>query len=199
MNGNTPDTWNNCKVLELSRDNILLNHFFGASQIQNPTFLAIVGPSGSGKTTLIKRLLKEYSEKKILFGAKYVFYIQFTDIDLNYESNLLEFLASTLPCHWLLNNTVSTNVLNQAFKDGKICIIIDNFIVENINFPETTLDLDTLKTVSNGKTHLINILCGKAFSGATVLVTFQPSQFLKLPIAFKPDSFANISGITKNY
>ena len=198
LNGNTPNTWKNSKVLEYSSGNISLNHLFGASLIQNPTFLAIVGPSGSGKTTLIKQLLKEYSEKKILFGAEYVFHIQFSDIDLNYESNLLEFLASTLPCHWLLNTTVSTNVLNQAFKTGKICIIIDNFIVEKIKFPQTNLDLDTLKTVSNGKTHLINILSGKAFPGATVIVTLQPSQLLKLPIAFKPDSFANISGITKN-
>ena len=198
LNGNTPDTWNNCKVLEFSSQNITLNHLFAPIEIQNPTFLAIVGPSGSGKTTLIKQFLKEYSEKEILFGAKYVFYIQFADIDLNYKSNRLEFLASTLPCHWLLNATVSTNVLNQAFKAGKICIIIDNFIVENINFPKTTLDLDTSETVSNGETHLLNILSGKAFPEATVLVTFQPSQFLKLPIAFKPDSFTNISGITKN-
>ena len=198
LNGNTPATWNNLKEFEYSSDDISLHHLFGTSQIQHSTFLAIVGPSGSGKTTLIKQLLKKYSEKKHLFGAEYVFYIQFSDIGFNCESNFLEFLASNLPYRWLISTTVSAKVLKQAFKTGKVCIIIDNLMVENIKFPQATFDSDALKTISNGETHLINILSGKAFPGATVLVTFQPSQLLKLPIAIKPDYFVNILGITPN-
>ena len=200
LNGNTPDTWNNFRELNYSSDNISLHHLFGASQIQHSTFLAIVGPRGSGKTTLIKQLLKKYTENKILFGAKYVFYIQFSDIELDYESNLLEFLASSLPYRWSINATVSKNVLDQASKTGKICIIIENLSVENIKFPQTNLNSDASKMILNGGTHLINILSGKVFPGTTttVLVTFQPSQFLKLPKAFKPESFVNILGITSN-
>ena len=175
--------------------NISLNHLFKKHQPSNSTFVALVGAGGSGKTTFSKQILDEYSKTNTFFGIEYLFYMRFSDIDLNCKSNLLQFLASTFPYQWLLNNTTCANVLKKIIEKSKLCIIIDGFNTKNINFPNPVLPLPKPEAIFSGATHLVNILSGNALPGATVIATFRPNQLLGLPTALKPHLVVNILGL----
>ena len=112
--------------------------------------------------------------------------MQFSDIDLNYKSNLFQFLASTLPYQWLLNNKICSNVLKQITESSKLCLIIDDFVTKNINFPHFVPPLSESETICYGENHLVNILFGNALPRATIIVTFRSNQVLELPNALKP-------------
>ena len=179
--GNTFSPWK-C----ITGDRISLSQIFNKNKPPNSTFVALVGASGSGKTTFAKQILEKYSKNKVFLGAEYLFYMQFSDIDLNYKSNLFQFLASTFPYQWLLNNKICANVLKQITESSKLCLIIDDFVTKNINFPNFVPPLSKSETICSGETHLVNILSGNALPGATIIVTFRPNQVLGLPNPLKP-------------
>ena len=169
-----------------THDRISQSQIFNENKPSNLTFVALIGASGSGKTTFARQILEKYSKNKVFRGAEYLFYMKFSDIDLNYKSNLFQFLASTLPYQWLLNNKICANVLKQITESSKLCLIIDDFVTKNINFSHFVPPLSKSETICSGENHLVNILSGNALPGATIIITFRPNQVLGLLNPLKP-------------
>jgi len=157
--------------------------------------VGIIGQAGIGKTTLSKRILKDIIGPYNLFGSKYVFYLQFRDVDYEDDTNLLSFLTRFLPLSWITNDKRRNAVLQLLSKEPDVIVIMDGFdeaIMEvGENFPPLT------HLFANEKPGVIikNILRGSILGNAKKIVTSRPRQMLESNENIRPKYIVNILGL----
>ena len=155
--------------------------------------VGVIGQAGMGKTTLSKIILAQVLNEG-LFNVKYVFYLQFRNIDYKAKTNLLSFLTPTFTFPWIQEEKRRNAVLKKLSQTEEVLLIFDGFdeaVLDNFNSPcQISMFEKSLPEI-----FIKNILQGSLFSFAKKLITSRPRQLLKLDKNLKPDFIVNITGL----
>ena len=158
------------------------------------SLIAIIGQAGIGKSTLTKTILKEILEKD-LFGVNYPFHLQFRDIDYTQDTNLMSFLAQTLPLPWINNSERCNAVLTALSTRNDVILIMDGFDEAIINASTTSISTTNLYATAKPEVFIKSILRGTIFGNAKKIITSRPRQLLELPEEIRPNYILNILGL----
>ena len=156
--------------------------------------IGVVGQAGIGKTTLTKHILKKILNEK-LFKVKYVFYLQFREIDYNQETNLLSFLAKSLSLSWMKDLKRRDAVLKELSKRNDVIIIMDGFDEAIIDSISASIPTTNLLDIAKPEVFIKNILRGTILGNAKKLITSRPRQLLEIVAELRPKYILNILGL----
>ena len=156
--------------------------------------IALIGQAGIGKSTLTKSILNKILEKD-LFGIKYPFHLQFRDLDYMQDTNLLSFLAQTLPLPWINNPERRDAVLTALSMRNDIILIMDGFDEAIIDASTTSIPTTNLYATARPEVFIKSILRGTIFGNAKKIITSRPRQLLELPEEIRPTYILNILGL----
>ena len=157
-------------------------------------YVGLVGQSKIGKTTLVKKIIAHFAK-----NFKFIFYLNFKEMEFKRKKNCLDFLLPAKNLPWMQNR----KRLNIELKT-----IIDE--QENVFFVFDELDKARLVNLSENvptigyfdsgtsQNFILNILRGKLFAESKKVVVSRSYQTHLLPEECKPLLIVNATGFNNN-
>jgi len=179
---------------DLVGDVSLEEMFEKANQSSTTNLVGVIGQAGIGKTTLSKVILKR-AVKKRLFQADYIFYLQFREVDYDEKTNLLSFLAKSLPLEWIDDPARWKPVLKEISESSNVLIIMDGYDEAKFEASSRKIPLINLYASARPEAFLKNILRGSILASAKKIVTSRPRQLLETTSEIRPKFILNILGL----
>jgi len=174
---------------------------FEEAENRGGTSVGIIGEPGAGKTILSKKLLRlkatnaSQDEKESL----YLFHVKFRDMDINKETNVLEFLVKALVANWKFEHEKDQELLEQINNSCEVYIIADGLDEADDKLFSSPLDPASkmgLYDTATPDVIIKNLLAGRIFPKAKKVVTSRPDAFLNLHKDFKPNFNVRILGLS---
>ena len=158
--------------------------------------VGLIGQAGIGKTTLSKSIYAKVANKG-LFGAEYVFYMQFRYIDYQKKTDLLSFLTMNLPVplEWIDDKKRRTTVLTELAKSKQIVMIFDGLDEAILDPSVPYAGPSSLFDTVNPEIFIKQLLQGSLFPWAKSIFTSRPRQLLELHKQLRPHFIVNITGL----
>ena len=155
--------------------------------------VGVIGQAGIGKTTLSKIILAQALDEG-LFNAKYVFYLQFRNINYKTKTNMLSFLTSAFTLPWIQEEKRRNAVLKEMSQSKQVLLIFDGFDEAILNNSNSSCPISVFEE-TQPEIFIKNILQGSLFPWAKKLITSRPRQLLELDKNLKPYFIVNITGL----
>ena len=153
--------------------------------------VAVIGSARSGKTSLMKTILQN---KKLPVKFDYIFFLQCNCIDFSVKikTNLLQFLATTLPYHWVSNKQTCVNVLKKLDDCDNVLIIIDGYerVYQNNQL------VTSLEEEATAQSFIESILSRNLLIKAKVIMTACSYSFCNLNRRFRNYPIFELLGLT---
>ena len=138
----------------------------GSSSTKTPKRILIEGAPGIGKTVLAKEIAYQWTTNEILTKTKIVFLIYLRDPHLQSLATTKE-LVEYMSDECLSSEQIATLTTYLANTEGQeLCIVMDGFD----EYP-TSLQKDSF---------IVNVINGRVFSEATVVITSRPTATVSL-------------------
>ena len=159
----------------------------------------ISGHAGIGKSTLSKEIVKKMLEdNKPLYGAEFVFFIRFRDLDYTTTTyDLLQFLTTTSKLiSDISNDEERRKIVQHLAYIEHVYIVMDGFDEADIDLQLQHLTCDETSTTT-AEVFIFNLLSGHILPKSKKIVTSRPRQLLHLPDNFSSSFFLNLLGLSE--
>ena len=157
----------------------------------------ISGHAGIGKSTLSKELVKKMlKDNKPLYGAEFVFFIRFRDLDYTTTYDLLKFLTTTSKLMSDISDEERRKVVQHLVCIEHVYIVMDGFDESSIDLQQQHPTCDET-SITTAEVFIFNLLSGYILPKSKKIVTSRPRQLLNLPDNFSSSFFLNLLGLSE--
>ena len=155
----------------------------------------IFGQAGMGKTTLSKFLVQQMLDPDVrLYGAEFVFFIKFRDLDYRNDMDLLQFFTTSAQFLLNITNEDRKSILLELETNENVYIVMDG-LDEAILDPSMKYPNCDAMALATAATFIYNLLSGRLLPQAKKIITSRPRQLAHLSDGFSSNLYLNLLGL----
>ena len=160
------------------------------NQTHYSNYVGLIGQSKIGKTTIIKKIINHFAK-----NFKFIFYLNFKEIEFNRKKNCLDFLLPAKNLPWMKSRRNLIKELQTIVDEREnVFFVFDE--LDKARLVNLSENVPTIGYFDSGTSQnfILNILRGKLFAESKKIVVSRSYQTHLLPDECKPLLAVNVTG-----